>query len=384
MTRLLALSVALTLAAFAAIGCAAGASDEVHAAPPRTALASREPAPDVPGAARARAPLFAAPPVVKPEWLDKRSDFESRRYSQGASDGALVFRVEDAGKAMRWLWRLPQPVDPRERGILVLGYRVQGIPTTKAPGYETVLWLEDGRPYGSFFSAVMPGDLAADGAPHELRIDLAKFKPFGPLTGACIEVRNAGDGPAVFEMTDLAFVAPPRPTSVSVLSGKPFTARIDWAQGGNVSKDFSHAAERGMALFEIRDPKAHMKWELTFDEPVDSKEFPVIEFEYKATGLVDDGYEYLVWLFDNRPYHSAGFEAIVPREILADGQKHKFYVRLARFNVAGPITGAAVRVLSGDSGPSTFMITKFTFLPAWPAVSPPPIEPPPLQSSDRS
>jgi hypothetical protein len=385
MTRLILPCLLISIVACAAPACRGVADGPLSDIPfPPAAAPPAPPSPPRPDGSIP--PALTAAPVVKPDWIDKRSDFESRRYSQGASDGALVFKVEDAGKAMRWLWPLPERIDAPARRTLVLGYRAQGIPTTTGPGYETVLWLRDGRPWGGFFNAVVPGNLIADGAPHELTIDLAAFKPLGPLTEVCIEVRNAGDGPAVFEITRLDFAAPPRPAFVDVLDGTPFKARVDWAQGGPVSTDFSHAAEPGMALFEIRDPKSHMKWELTFGEPVDSKEFPVLEFECKATGLVDDGYEYLVWLFDNRPYHSAGFEAIIPREIRADGLPHKFYVRLDRFNVAGPLTGCAVRVFSGSPSPAParLTITKLRFLPSWPAASPPPIEPPSIGSPDRS
>ena len=377
MARFISLSLILAAILFVGAACRSADSGQTPPEPARSrymslGYMSEGRPPEAEGTGETKTPTSSPTPlpVAKPDWLTMRETYESRRYSQGVADGTLIFRVDDGGKAMRWLWPFARPVDARKCPIFVLKYRAERISTEKGEAYDSVMWLRDGRPYGGFFIAVTPADIIADGKPHELRIDLRQYRPVGPLTQVCIEVRSTDNGEGILEIDGLSFVEAPRPAAISILDGKPFEAMTEWAKGGNVSADFSHAAERGMALFEIRDANAHMKWALQFDQPIDWREWPVLEFEYKATGLVDDGYEYLVWLFDGRPEHAAGFEAIIPREIRADGQVHKFYVSLARFNIAGPLVGVAVRVLSGDKGNATLMITKLEFLPAWPANAP--------------
>lgn len=154
---------------------------------------------------------------------------------------------------------------------------------------------------------------------------------------------------------------PDLPYVVSLLDGRPFEPVPAWVKAADVSHDYSHTAEPTFAQFLVRDADRNMKWLKRFGRKFDAKDYQWLKFSYRATGLPDDCGEYVLWLVDNRAGHSGGFEAIILRELTRDGKLHSLMIPLARFNPAGPITGAAIKVQSGKDGNATLRIETLEF-----------------------
>jgi hypothetical protein len=97
-----------------------------------------------------------------PGWVHWPAD----QFSATPNGRAMMFRVRGAGRGMRWLLTLPQPIDLSKTGQLSLRYRAAG--QIAAAGY--VVWLgasASGKGRESI-APLMDGDLRADGAWHNV------------------------------------------------------------------------------------------------------------------------------------------------------------------------------------------------------------------------
>jgi len=146
------------------------------------------------------------------------------------------------------------------------------------------------------------------------------------------------------------------------LDGQEFAEKGEWVKAETRSAEYLHSTEPGRARFEVKDANRCMKWYKHFASPVDFKAYPFVEFEYRARRLQNDGVEYVLWLFDERPFHAAGFEVVTPHEIVCDWRPHTIRVPLARFNPTGPLTGAAIRVTSGKGGRAELEVLRIDFI----------------------
>lgn len=151
---------------------------------------------------------------------------------------------------------------------------------------------------------------------------------------------------------------------ISVIDGRRFIPREAWENEAARAAEYSHEVAPGVASFTVDEPNRNMKWSHHFYQGVNTREYPYLELRYRAENLRTDSGDYVLWLFDRRPFHGAGFEAVIARELIGDGQPHTLTIPLARFNPTGPIVGVAVRVASGAEGGATLAIDRLDFVRA--------------------
>lgn len=219
---------------------------------------------------------------------------------------------------------------------------------------------EDFLGHGKVYIAQAPWGARFHGRIDEVRfynraLPAPEVRELFELTGDFAGGKKPPEGPVNQPPADV--VAPEELESVSLLDGREFEAAPDSIAEEIRSRRYEHQAEPGSATFVVNDSDRLMKWDLELTRPIDARQWKCLEFEYVATGLYNDGLEYVLFLVDGRKtHHSRGFEAILPIEILADGQRRVTSVELRRFNPAGPITHAGIRVRSGKEGKASLWL----------------------------
>lgn len=320
------------------------------------------------------------------------AEIRSERCTHKAEPDFAEFTVEDPNRMMKWILPLNPPIDTMQWEALDFAYRAKGL-FNDGTGY--VLFLSDGREihHSGGFETVLPIEIIPDGKLHNIHVKLGRFNPAGPIRDVIVCVRSGKEGNAMLRIEKLSFrlsyirrtpthdalspqaaarravpeierqaLMAPAPT-LSLLDGVDFAAVPQWVHQQVRSEQYGHASDAGFALFAVDDPNRRMKWRRSLDRPIDTTKWPLLEFQYRATGLYNDGEEFVLFLFDGRVHHyTSGFVAILPIEMIPDGKPHTIVVPLARFNPAGPISSVLVRVHSGEEGKAVLRVEKLQFI----------------------
>ncbi len=143
---------------------------------------------------------------AEPSWLGNPAERHS--VSPATGNGPLVFRVEQAGRGMKWQYRFAAPVSLAGHRFLVLRYRA-----TNLAGYGDYALCLLGRKSGSAagYEEVIRGtDLRADGLWQSISVDLHSAAAAMPLVdGLAIQVQAArGQGELAVETLRLVGTRP--------------------------------------------------------------------------------------------------------------------------------------------------------------------------------
>jgi hypothetical protein len=228
---------------------------------------------------------------------------------------------------------------------------------------DYAVWLDDPRTDGGLVP-IKASDLIPDGESHRIQVDVRELEPIADIRDIAVRMIATDEGGAVLEIEKLAFTARPSDNVLSLLDGSDFVVGPSWVMPpSSRSEDYAHRSETGFAEFSVNDPDRVMKWARDVAPPIDTTEWPVLEFQYRADRFFNDRKEYVVFLTDGRETHNShGFEAVIPAELISDGKPDTIRVTLSRFNPAGPITSVAIRVRSGDEGTAVLHVEKLQFI----------------------
>lgn len=197
------------------------------------------------------------------------------------------------------------------------------------------------------------------------------------LAGSCAagqgragERRAAARG--AFEARQRVTSTPGGMVVVPLPQGRQVKPMPEWVGETARASKYSMSTEGAGPTFTVADPGKEMKWIIDLSESVDWRKFPYVRLTYRATDVRRERSGYVLWLFDGRPMHYGGFEAVLPVEIVSDGKPHTIDVNLRRFNPAGPITMLMLRVASAKTGrPAVLDVERIEFVQGFLAVDTP-------------
>jgi hypothetical protein len=136
----------------------------------------------------------------------------------------VTFHVRDAGKGMRWIVALPAPVDLAHTPYISVRYKAAG--AIAPTGYTVWLGNQEGGADGNAVIALLPTNLAADGAWHLVSVRLEKAFV---ATHLAIGLDSAGDD-ANLTLDSVQFSSrPPRWSLAAMLPHE--TRAVAWPVG---------------------------------------------------------------------------------------------------------------------------------------------------------
>ena len=130
----------------------------------------------------------------------------------------------------------------------------------------------------------------------------------------------------------------------------------DYPTAGRSSMDIQ--ADR--VRFTVEDKYCFRVWVRYFDESVDYKRYPIVVMRYRAADTIKNK-AYNVWMDDGTGPNHGGFVPARMEDLVSDGEVHELRKDLREFNPAGPITGLALGVMSGEKTPATYDLISLHF-----------------------
>ncbi|NUQ63492.1 MAG: hypothetical protein HUU20_13520, partial [Pirellulales bacterium] len=131
-------------------------------------------------------PLARADWTAEPGWLANPAATEQASVARG--DPTTVFRVSQAGRGMKWLWTLPEPVALDTRRYVSLRYRANGL---SARGEYALAAI--GKPGGDapgYTALIDSPELISDGRWHVVNVDLREASAVVPAaSGLALQVQ---------------------------------------------------------------------------------------------------------------------------------------------------------------------------------------------------
>ncbi len=149
---------------------------------------------------------------ARPQWLGSYQQTRGAEgYSAREESGKMVFRVDDPGRLMAWVWYAEQRIDPQELPFIVVRYKGERFVDVSVPWFDSalqVLTYDTAHGY-EWIKLLRPGKLLADGRPHEVTIELAPWELSGYVVAVSVRVAAGDEGRAYVEMDPLVFSAEP-------------------------------------------------------------------------------------------------------------------------------------------------------------------------------
>ncbi len=280
----------------------------------------------------------------------------AQQASLETADGVAEFSIKEPGRAMKWVYEYPTPLEAS--GWLIVRYRALNL----ADG-DYALWVMDDRETGGLLLPV--GGLLADGQWHILAVDLRAAGVEGDIRRIALQVRAGPEQPASLGLDYLRHgekipdEAQRYPSKSAVYSEKigPLVWVEDFAtaQGwqprpgwlANPDVTAAMAVDNGALSLKVPGAGRGMKWSKPLLNVPDLKEARYVAVRYRAKNLTSSK-DYLLWIGNTVGGAPSAFEVLLSMDqIIADDQWHLHVGRLAsRFTVAE----LAIQVQAGAAG----------------------------------
>ena len=272
---------------------------------------------------------------AQPGWLSNPSPAPSAT----AADGAACFKVEEAGRGMKWSRDLPQ-IPLADFPWLVMRCRARDLDPQRQ---DYLIYLRDGDAKKEL-APVKPRDLPADGQWHVLAVDVSTLTERATVDLLAIQVQATGAGQARLWLDWIGFTdappgdatilrggrdTPPQPDWVAPLAQAAWSAQPSWL--GNPAAADRHGATvtNGVTHFQIAAPNQGMKWTWSLPEPVGLAGQRYVTMRYRARGASPHGHYTLCFIGNTRSKGSDYRVILAPSELIADGRWHTAWAQLA-------------------------------------------------------
>ncbi len=284
----------------------------------------------------------------QPAWLGNASP-----TAAVTTDGETAcFAVQEARLGMKWSLAVPA-VAFDETPFLVVRYRAENVATS---GTDYVVYLDD-RVAGRELSAVRLRDAKADGAWHEVAVDLSALTSARTFHTIAVQVQAGQEGKARLWIDWITLAeAPPdgaeelaavpkRPDWVAPLGRAQWTAQPTWL--ANPAPGGAHAVERSAeaTTFRVRQAGCGMKWSWPLEDSVALAGYRYVSMRYRAGPSSSRG-DYALAVLGARRGPGMDYEAAIAAEdLVCDGRWHVLDVDLRRTAAVIPaVTGLAVQL----------------------------------------
>lgn len=309
--------------------------------------------------------LFSGPLVVSLPILFEHPrdamDWQQYHSTTGpvVRDGALTFNVTGS---YPWLMRSFLALPAESCDVLVIRMR-------KTAGARGQVYWSTRRSDNMCDTQHLEFETIPDGKFHDIRVPVGRHSAWrGIITVLRIDPDAVGE-PAEVAIESIKAErdeeAPPALDDdapvVSMLDGRRFIPAPGLVENEPRSARYSQETQACLVKFAVPERGRTMKWSLVFFDPIDTKQYQFLEIRYRAENLKRDDGDFVLWLNDKRDYRHGGFEAVVGREITADGNVHAIRLSLARFNSAWPLAQVVVRVAASERGNAVFILERLAF-----------------------
>jgi len=189
--------------------------------------------------------------VAQPSWLAVPTE-KQRTVVEGER---ATFAVSEAGRGMKWLWKLPESAPLEGRGYLVVRYRASNVSAQGDYAISVLGNLLDGGM--NYTTAAMPTEWACDGRWHTASIGIRQVtEKFTAAEALAVQVIADAQLPAKLELESLTLASRPAESPLS-----------DWVEARPAKAHPGFApvelpAERNLAL---ADMLAALQMSGTFD-----------------------------------------------------------------------------------------------------------------------
>jgi len=298
--------------------------------------------------------------TAQPSWLGNASSSASV-----TGDGeAIVFRVTEPGRGMKWSFDIPV-VSLDATPWLMVRYRTENLNNKRT---DYLIYVDDRVP-GRQLDAIRLCDVTVDGEWHVAAVDLSLLTEADGIYALAVQVQalpqkeaavrvdwiTLADRPARgAEVIRRSPAVDPKPDWVAPLAEASWEAHRDWL--ANPAPDGEHGAGRqgGATVFRVRPAGRGMKWSWNLPEAVSLKGHRYVSIRYRATGWRTYS-DYAVCVFGKAAEKDdPGYAAMIPAgELLGDTRWHTLNLDVRRLANRYPtITGLAVQLQAESDGAS--------------------------------
>ncbi len=267
-----------------------------------------------------------------PDWLANPSD----RIAVVRTAEGLRFRVEEAGKGMKWLTAARWIATHRYR-YFVVRYRCENV---NAKSTDYFIWVNDSsRRSQEAQTLIRLSDLISDGRWHEVVADLRRSEIQPYLSHLALQVQSS-DGPAEITIKEMSFrdqlphgLSPPSEPRLpykEILFDLSQMARVEMQPSWliNPAESASVALTRDGVVFRVKGSGRGMKWSVRIQPPLSLVNTPYLILDYRAVGLspVPD---YAIYAAPSRPVlPQSHYHCVWLDQLTADGKWRQTVVRV--------------------------------------------------------